>query len=519
MKAIKKLSFTITICILLSVFSCIVYADNSNISLDQMTDYEKAVAGIIPADDVLSPLSANANANLDNDIYYINNKCFGDYIGVSGGKTTPTSGLISNLGNSILWKIQQYNGSYTITLNSDPNKYLCAPMYAGANEPAVESYSGTTLENRFLWDITVAVGGGCLIKNKLMSKYLYTDGVKTYISANLDGANGDESYDSRVWRCLKQSFAAGKELSDTAKFPPVSMSVGGSAQATINQSASTTLWISGSDFEYDLKTTPHVSVTNNGIFTGNSNGVTVVIARHKPTDLKFIFPAVVGNRPTYTVTNYVDQGYVVRFGSITPVQTYNAYVKGRLYDICGISYTTYVNSHTSCADNCKIQTYGSVTFAGLADSCSHNPKHNLTSTGLRNGITAGTPTNTKVIWTGHILPGNPSSNSSNGHWSVVMTPKHTTNALSGYSNRSPDVIIYQSLFTLMHELGHQLSLPDHYCYDAPAGQKCGRIDCYDCYEGEPCVMHKREDIRNVNNLNMFCPSCLEKLAAHLSDHH
>lgn len=126
MKAIKKLSFTITICILLSVFSCIVYADNSNISLDQMTADEQIVAGIIPADDVLSPLSANANANLDNDIYYINNKCFGDYIGASGGKATPTSGLISNLGSSILWKIQQYNGSYTITLNSDPNKYLCA---------------------------------------------------------------------------------------------------------------------------------------------------------------------------------------------------------------------------------------------------------------------------------------------------------------------------------------------------------------------------------------------------------
>lgn len=79
---------------------------------------------------------------------------------------------------------------------------------------------------------------------------------------------------------------------------------------------------------------------------------------------------------------------------------------------------------------------------------------------------SGTSTTSYVLWTGHILPGNPPS-SSYSDFSVIITPNQTTN--SNYVNKSDAEVRMESLYTLMHELSHQLGAPDHYCYGVSEG--------------------------------------------------
>ncbi len=79
----------------------------------------------------------------------------------------------------------------------------------------------------------------------------------------------------------------------------------------------------------------------------------------------------------------------------------------------------------SCADSCK----GTVTSGNLTNGCNHYPIH-LTDDAVRNDIISrfgnGTNRLSRIIWSGHLLNGNPSSNSSDYSHTVVMTIRHTT---------------------------------------------------------------------------------------------
>ncbi len=71
----------------------------------------------------------------------------------------------------------------------------------------------------------------------------------------------------------------------------------------------------------------------------------------------------------------------------------------------------------------------------------------------------------------------------------------------------------------MHELSHQLSLPDHYCnadiIDSTIG--CSNEYCDTCYLGyddkRKCLMSEFCDIRTENVL--YCDSCTETIYNYL----
>lgn len=65
----------------------------------------------------------------------------------------------------------------------------------------------------------------------------------------------------------------------------------------------------------------------------------------------------------------------------------------------------------------------------------------------------------------------------------------------------------ESIFTLMHELSHQLGAPDHYCYGpSTTSEGCANPNCDTCYMGRdaerPCMMTYRYDIEAP--MKMFC---------------
>ncbi len=220
--------------------------------------------------------------------------------------------------------------------------------------------------------------------------------------------------------------------------------------------------------------------------------------------------------------NYVDRGYRVRFGGYSNVYTYNSVVSAKFEQFFGLSCGCQYVLHTSSADNCKIARFGSVASDNLVAGCPHSSSH-LTPTAMRDVMGNGTNVISRILWTGHIMTGNPASNSVSSRYSVIATPKHTTTG-STYTNKSDAEVRKESIFTLMHELSHQLGAPDNYCYGIPDGSKvCSNTSCDICYMGREttrsCMMTYRYDIEATDEDVLYCSSCLQIIAAHLTDHH
>ena len=453
-----------------------------------------------------------------NGTYYLNGKEGGGYLRYSSGEASAKSGLISSLGNSIRWEIQAVDGGYVLRSKSDTTKYLAVPSTSNSTLVTIETVSESTLPTRCIWTISIAAGGGCLIKNAYNGKYLYSYGTGTLSMSSTLGTSGTSQYYTRVWRIITPTNMAGKELTQNADFSTLVIAEGASGSPVFTANPSNAVWVSNSDFTYSRMTTSYVSLSFN-VFSGIAEGTTTVIATHKVTDRKFVFAVIVGERPTYTLRHYVDQGYRVRFGGYSDIAEYTDVVAEKFEQFFGIQVISSTTLYTSPADTCKINRYGSVTAGNLTASCTHSPTH-LTTQALRNALGNGTATMSKVLWTGHILPGNPSSNSAG--YSVIITPRHTTSG-SGYTNKSDSDVRIESIFTLMHETSHQLGLPDHYCYDENTENGCPNLSCDRCYNGmqrpRQCLMSYRYDVETVPEATLYCTSCLAAVNAHLANHH
>lgn len=216
-----------------------------------------------------------------------------------------------------------------------------------------------------------------------------------------------------------------------------------------------------------------------------------------------------------------DKAYGVRFNGHSNILSYNSAVSTKFEQFFGLNCSCQYVMHTSSADTCKIEQYEAVASDNLTASCPHSSTH-LTSTALRNVMGDGTNVTSRVLWTGHIMPGNPASNASSNRYSVIATPKHTTT--STYTNKSDSEVRKQSIFTLMHELSHQLGAHDHYCYGIATGSSvCSNTYCDVCYMGKTetrdCMMSFRYDIEATDEDVLYCSACLGDIDTHLTDHH
>ena len=137
---------------------------------------------------------------LENGTYYFNNPLYGKYLGWDGNADTSVkgkSGYVSEFGNNIRWKLTNVSGKkYTIQSARDTSQYLTSPGYF----PIMSTLpSGGTIPDKFLWEITVASGGGMLIKNVAYGTYLQTNSAG---SLHLDsfGSTDSDRYQYSRWR-------------------------------------------------------------------------------------------------------------------------------------------------------------------------------------------------------------------------------------------------------------------------------------------------------------------------------
>ena len=455
-----------------------------------------------------------------NGTYYLNGKEGGGYLRYASGAASAKSGLISSLGNSIRWELQSVDGGYVLRSKSDMTKYLAVPSSTASTSVTVETVSESELPSRCIWTISVASGGGCLLKSAYNGKYLYSYGTVLNTTSTL-GTSGTSTYNARVWRIITPMNMSGRELTQNADFSTLVIAEGASGSPAFTANPSNAVWVSNTDFTYSRMTTAYVSLSNS-VFSGKTEGTTTILATHKVTDRKFVFAVIVGTRPSYTMHHYVDQGYRVRFDGYSDILIYSNIVAEKFEQFFGIQVLSSIILYTSPADTCKTDQFGSVTDANLTSDCNHTPTH-LTTGELRNALGDGTNTVSRVLWTGHILPGNPSSNSA-AH-SVIITPRHTTTG-DGFTNKSDFEVRKESIYTLMHETSHQLGLPDHYCYGKDSNdpeRKCINEYCDECVfgrgEARQCLMSYRYDVENTSEATLYCSSCLASINAHLTDHH
>ena len=130
----------------------------------------------------------------------------------------------------------------------------------------------------------------------------------------------------------------------------------------------------------------------------------------------------------------------------------------------------------------------------------------------------------RYLWTGHVLDGNPPSNSLSSNHTVIITPLHTTDEYT-HENVDYDLYVENSRFTLLHETSHQLGTPDHYCkkdQDETGTEDCSNINCTLCRENRyppSCIMTSRLDMANTPTSDLYCTNCIQDIEQHISDHH
>lgn len=232
---------------------------------------------------------------------------------------------------------------------------------------------------------------------------------------------------------------------------------------------------------------------------------------------------------SFNIVHYYDGGYDCRFNGVpSDIQNYQEICSSILLELFNVNVEHSIESFTSSADKCKGETY-------IKSACNHSTKHKTHEMLRENIITQygpGNQTTTKVIWTGHALE-DWQSNSHSGNHTIVMTIDRVTTGSPNYTNKAPEIIRDQRLFTLLHEISHQLGTVDHYCYD-DSYFGCSSDNCWKCdlkLESEPiCLMSSnpildlKVRLENDNLVGIYCHYCMNNASSkgipqHLNDHH
>lgn len=102
---------------------------------------------------------------VSNSVYYITNKQYGKYIYNETTNLQMKSGLIADIGTEIKWVVTGGDKGYTIRSFSNGNALLGVPEDTTSNVVRAEEIVVPSYPDRFYWEITIASGGGCILKN------------------------------------------------------------------------------------------------------------------------------------------------------------------------------------------------------------------------------------------------------------------------------------------------------------------------------------------------------------------
>ena len=239
-----------------------------------------------------------------NGTYYINNKNSGQYLHKNGTSSTPNavSGLISDLGNTIRWKITYIgDDNYTIQPVHSLDKYL---LVNGDGELCVTNVSNSDwLIGLNLWKITIASGGGVKIQNSARDEYLTLNTSNQVVADDSEGLPGSYLYSLGVWRIANTDFygnnypettSYSNELRAGFSIQNMLVDVGETLSPQITKYPTNALWASPSDFSYSNITSATIS---SGKFTGVTRGPEQQITvTHKVTGLKTTFKVTVNSK-------------------------------------------------------------------------------------------------------------------------------------------------------------------------------------------------------------------------------
>ncbi len=248
-----------------------------------------------------------SSAPVSDGTYYLNNRYYGDYLRYASSAATASSGLISSLGNSIRWEIRFVDGGYVFRSSSDTTKYLGVPASTSSTSVSIVTVSDLTIPSRWVWDIQIANGGGCLVMNTYNSKYLYSTGNSVNTSSST-GSAGTAIYDSRVWRLASISYygnstsSSHRELSSAYYAYDLSLDVCDIKSLLINTIYSDVLWASDSDFIITISNTNIASTTSANKIEGYNRGECTVSLKHKVTDVTSTRTCIISVNSTFSST-------------------------------------------------------------------------------------------------------------------------------------------------------------------------------------------------------------------------
>jgi len=247
---------------------------------------------------------------IENDTYYLNNHSTGKYLQKnSATSVVGASGLISSLLDTIRWDIQKVAGGYVLRSHSDNTKYLGVTSSASGSGVTIVTVSNAVIPGNCIWDISSAVGGGCLIRSTHNSCYLYSMGNYLYTMAST-GNLYSSTYIACTWRFVSTSDYGGvigytyRELDNSFSVSNMILNLDNTGTPVLTVPLSNALWADFEDFTFSYSSgTNCVTVTEStGSISADDLGIAVCQATHKVTNRSYIFKVYV-DRFTYELTN------------------------------------------------------------------------------------------------------------------------------------------------------------------------------------------------------------------------
>ena len=231
-----------------------------------------------------------------NGTYYINNAETGKYLHKNSSSSIPNAvaGLISNLGDTIRWKITHIgNGEYLIQPVDDLTKYLKVVSKNGGGVIYGTISSNGEIPAEYRWKFVQQ-----RFKNVSSSSYLYVYAVNTTSYGVSETTNTSKAVKWRVVRANdygNKSSCKYRELSTSDSFLDYELEVGQSVNIHLQEERNNLLWCNPMmDFVYTISRSGKVTISS-GELSGVGRGVVTITATHKVTNLVKTFEVYVKN--------------------------------------------------------------------------------------------------------------------------------------------------------------------------------------------------------------------------------
>ncbi len=269
----------------------------------------------------------------------------------SGNNLSVQAGLIASLGNAIRWQITGNGDYYLIQPAGDLTKYLAVQADGNAVLQLI-SATGTSVPTNALWDVSIADGGGSLVKNVYNSAYLVASEMGVAATFSI-GTSESNYYQSCVWR-IANTLSYGDnnsyqyvELPADFSFGTCYMFSGGSKAPSSKSEYNNVLWRTADNFTFSGYDSNYITVNpSNGLFTASVSSerhTATITATHKVTGRVSTFTLVINPESVLVGVTNIGHDHAGALSAISPI------LEG-----CGYSE---VNLHTGAFTESQIDSY------------------------------------------------------------------------------------------------------------------------------------------------------------------